>query len=113
MADEAKKVMVPRYQKIFAKLDNKDKEFTEEEVHSMKVMCQEFLVAMPRHLVVKTQVDGTVSQKHASRFLGIAFENIKEMYAVRISKIIDKLKAIDRIPGDGMQGPTRMRFKVE
>lgn len=108
---KAKEIQIKKYKTLLTKLENKDKEFSEEDIHALKLMCQEAIPSIKRHLIVKEQVDGSVSKKYARvDVVAIVDMSIKAMIK-DYSSIIEKLAAIDTIPGDGFQGPTPFRVQ--
>jgi len=100
-----KQKMVKMYSEIKFKLMKGDKEFTEEEVHWIKIMCQESIPKMSRCLVVKQQIDGSLTPKSVPKLLNIAFETSKTQCIGMLRRVANELSNIDTIPGEGMGGP--------
>ena len=93
------------YSAINNKLISGDKEFTEEEVHWIKIMCQESMPRMSKCFIVKQQIDGSTSRNRVPELLNVAFETTRSECMRVLKKIADQLANIDTIPGDGVTEP--------
>ena len=108
--DEAKDRNIRRYKALLQKIRAEDKEYTDQDIHWLKIMCQETIPQLKKHTIVKRQVNGTVSHKYAHIGLKAVIENAIAKVCEDYSKLADRLSKMDLIPGEGMQGPQRFRL---
>lgn len=111
IAEESKKTFIPKYKRLFDKIKDDEKEYDADDIHWLKIMCQEIIPQIKRHLVVKLQVDGSVSEKHALGIMKISIETAQKLWIEDYEKLAERLSKMDTIPGDGMKdGPQAFRL---
>lgn len=102
--------MAKLYNEINNKLIKDDKEFTEEEVHWIKIMCQECIPRMSKCLIVKHQIDGSITPNRVPGLLHVAFETTRSECIKTLNRVINQLSLIDTIPGEGVAEPRAYTF---
>ena len=111
-ADKAKTELIPKYERLQRKLNDDEREYTDEEIHRLKILCQEAIPMLMRHKVVKAQMNGTVSEKHAWIGVKEVFRDLIENMTSDYNKLARRLQSMDTIPGDGLEGPTPFRIHL-
>lgn len=110
--EEGKERNISRYLGLKQKIKDKDKEYNAEDIHWLKIMCQERIPQIKRHVVAKQQMDGSFSLDHADKILIDILDRSKQTFIKIYNELAEKLSRMDTIPGDGMQEPVGFKFKV-
>lgn len=105
VAKESKKVNIPRYKGLLEKLNGNEKEYNEQDIHWLKIMCVEIQPQIMRHYIFKLQADGTVTDKHVLGFLKLMTQRTIENLCKDYDKLAKKLGEMDVIPGEGIKEP--------
>jgi len=113
IATAAQKTNIERYRALLRKIKEDDKEYDAEDIHWLKIMCQEIIPQINKHFVVKMQIDGTGSEKHALGFMKISNEAAKQMWSDDYEKLSIKLSKMDTIPGEGIKEPRAFRIESD
>ena len=84
-------VNIQEYRHIADKLENKNRDFDRKQLEKLRMMLEELFPLFERHLLVKTQVDGSVTYKHVHGVLLMAFEAAREAVLDNYKLILEKV----------------------
>lgn len=85
-------VNIQEYRQIADKLENKNTDFDRKQLEKLRTMLEEIFPLFEKHLLVKRQVDGTVTYKHIHKVLLAAFEAARTVMLGEYERILKKVK---------------------
>jgi hypothetical protein len=95
MAAQASKQMIEKYAKYKNRLEeNKISEFSNTELKNLSIVCKDHIQSVQKHAVVKHQINGTVSEKHAMPEMIRLFEYHKGLYINKYLSLAAKLRGV-------------------